>query len=505
MVLNDKQRQIGKDNFGDAIKISRRQMLTGALAIPTAASIYWGYEKLKGDPVRTGLIGTGNQGCYAHISQSNPDFIDIVAFSDIRPSNQERARKLLNEKYGTKAKNIKLYEDYMEMLKDPSIELIIVALPLHLHKHATVEALKAGKHVLCEKLMAKTVAECKEMVRVADEQKKMLAIGHQRHYSYLYANALSIMKQGILGDVRAIRAFWHRNQTSGGAEGAKEGAFDGWRPPIPPEDQNIDFAKYGYASLQQLIQWRLDNRTGGGLMVELGSHQLDAVSIFLNKSHPRSVQGVGKVSFFTDGRDVFDHVHLIYDFPVEDREKNEEYDVTVAYSSICTNAFDAYGEQVMGTKGTMIIQAEQSAYLFKEGANSLDTRVPYADYFEGQNPSKDTHITWAEQRLERPTMDSGSTAAWATGIGAAETITSRGYREEQEHMAWLIRNPDAMHLPSKEDPMPKDGVPRCHGRVALIDAAITLASNLAMEKKKRVEFKPEWFDPYSDLVPENEI
>ena len=55
MVLNEKQRQIGKDNFGDAAKISRRQVLTGALAIPTAASIYWGYDKLKGNPVRTGL------------------------------------------------------------------------------------------------------------------------------------------------------------------------------------------------------------------------------------------------------------------------------------------------------------------------------------------------------------------------------------------------------------------------------------------------------------------
>ncbi|NLX15140.1 MAG: Gfo/Idh/MocA family oxidoreductase [Phycisphaerales bacterium] len=499
MVLNEKQRQIGKDNFGDAAKISRRQVLTGALAIPTAASIYWGYDKLKGNPVRTGLIGTGNQGCYAHISQSNPDYIDIVAISDIRPSNQERARKLLNEKYGAKAKDVKLYVDYMDMINDPDIELIIVALPLHLHKHATIEAMKAGKHVLCEKLMAKTVEECKEMVRAADETKKLLSIGHQRHYSYLYANALSIMQQGILGDVRAIRAFWHRNQTAGGAEGAKEGAFDSWRPGVPAADRDIDYAKFGYVSLEQLIQWRLDNRTGGGLMVELGSHQLDAISIFLNKAHPQSVQGIGKVSFFNDGRDVFDHVHLLYDFG------EDANNTVVGYSSICTNAFDVYGEQVMGTKGTMIIQAEQNAYLFKEGANALDTRVPYADYLASQDPNKDTHITWAEQRLERPTMDSGSTAAWASGIEAAETMTSRGYREEQEHLAWLIRNPDAIQLPSQENPMPKDGVPRCHGRIALIDAAITLASNLAMEKKKSVEFKPEWFDPYSPSVPENEV
>ena len=63
MVLNDKQRKIGQDNFDDAIRITRRQMLSGVAAVPSAAAMYWGYEKLKGAPIKTGLIGTGNQGC----------------------------------------------------------------------------------------------------------------------------------------------------------------------------------------------------------------------------------------------------------------------------------------------------------------------------------------------------------------------------------------------------------------------------------------------------------
>src|SRR3972149_3768189 len=106
MVLDEKQRQIGRDNFADAVRIPRRQMLTGAVAVPTAAAMYYGYDHLQGEPVKAGLIGTGNQGCYAHIAQSNPEFVKIVAYSDIRPANQAKARQYFRDKYGAEADQV---------------------------------------------------------------------------------------------------------------------------------------------------------------------------------------------------------------------------------------------------------------------------------------------------------------------------------------------------------------------------------------------------------------
>ncbi len=469
MVLNSKQRQVGRDNFADAAGVTRRQFLAGAAAIPTAASLYWGYEQLKGDPVRAGIIGCGDQGNYAHLSQSNQDYIRFVAFSDIRPSSQARTWKTLHDLYGEDAKNVKLYENYQEMLAQEDIELIVVALPLHLHAKATIDALSAGKHVLCEKLMAKTITECKEMVRASDAHKRLLAIGHQRHYSYLYANALSILQQReILGDVKHIRAYWHRNQTGNGADDARTGKHDGWHRAVPGDDTNIDFAAYGYKSLDELISWRLFDRTGGGLMVELGSHQLDAASIFLGKVHPVAVLGSGVNSFFDDNREVHDHIFLTFEFPQE---------IVVTYSSICTNRFDGYGEQVMGTRGTMVVQEELDAYLFREGGD------------------RDTRVKWAEDRMGRPTVASGSTAAWAAGVGKADTLTSRGYREQQEHLCWIIRNGG----------FESEHKPRCDGRVALADAVVALTANLAMQTKQRINFKSEWFDAESDAAPEKEF
>src|SRR5262249_47913135 len=150
------------------------------------------------------------------------------------------------------------------------------------------------------------------------ETGSILSIGHQRHYSMLYAHAVEIMNAGILGDVKHIRALWHRNNawpfhyegTDPMVKGVVQPEFrDGWFNPVTEEDYNAlekVITKYGYDNVQQLIRWRLYNETGGGLMAELGSHQLDACSIFLGKVHPIAVSGVGYKSFYGSLADMGD-------------------------------------------------------------------------------------------------------------------------------------------------------------------------------------------------------
>ncbi|HEX8984010.1 MAG TPA: Gfo/Idh/MocA family oxidoreductase [Bryobacteraceae bacterium] len=471
MILNEQQRQIGKDNFSDALSFTRRRMLPALVTLPAVTAFYWGYQSWKGKPVRAALIGAGGQG-RAHIDSLNPEYIQLVAFSDIRPSNQKKARISLQEQYGAAARDIELIEDYHRLLDRRDIEMVIIALPLHLHAPATIEALEKGKHVLCEKLMAKTVRDCKQMARTARRTGNLLSIGHQRHYSYLYANALEVAAQkDILGDVRHIRAFWHRNQTEGGRPNAELGEYDTWFAKTPSDDRRIDYARYGYKSVEELVRWRLSNRTSAGLMAELGSHQLDACGILLNAIfggkdrkavHPQAVSGVGVNSFFRDGREVEDHIFLTYEYPSN---------VVVTYSSISTNEADAYGEQVMGTRATLAILSERDVYLMKEKA------------------PKDTRISWVERRISEPSATSTSTTQWTAGAGLQDTLTSRGYREEQEHLAWLIRHRDK-------------GQPRCNGEAALADAVVALVSNLAARSRRRIEFHPGWFDVNSDDVPD---
>jgi predicted dehydrogenase len=506
--LTPEQRAIGRENANLALGVTRRDMLKAAAAAPALGAFYFGYGKMdEKPPVRAAIIGTGNEGCQAMIHEHNRDYLNFIGFCDVRPSQQERARKEFgNHKQYTAedVKKLRQYDDYKAMLADPDVEMVVIALPLFLHAPIAIEAMKAGKHVFCEKLMAHSVKECKDMCRVAREQNKLLAIGHQRHYSVLYDNANYLVQNGHLGEIRHIRALWHRNNAQPRIKLGKDGKpvfdpvtgqpvlmrdrdgnivyQDSWKPPIPDLDRRVDYKKYGYDSLDQLVRWRLYNKTGAGLMAELGSHQLDACSIFLGKKHPMAVTGVGGTFFYTDGREVDDHVFVTFEFPGHAKDDH----VVVTYSSINTNAFETYGEMLMGTRGTMIVEGEKEILLYKEA---------------GGPKSRLTSIAVEKGAGGKPVIEaSASTAApsAASALGGLATADpSRGYREELEHFAYCVRHGDASNYHAD-----KEHQPRCRGEVALADAVIALTSNLAMKQKRRIEFDERWFDYQSPEVPE---
>jgi predicted dehydrogenase len=505
--LTPEQRVLGRENADRALGLSRRDLLKAAAAAPALGAFYFGYTELNAKPVRAAIIGTGDEGCQAMIKFHNRAYVDFIGFCDIRPSQRERAvKEFSNHKDYTaaQAKKLKQYGTKEEMYNDPDVEMIVIALPLWLHAPVAIEAMKAGKHVFTEKLMAHSIAECKEMCKVAREKNRLLAVGHQRHYSALYDNANYLVQNDVLGDIRHIRALWHRNNATPMVAKDKDGTpivdpktglpeiarddkghvvyRDSWKRAHLDMDKEVDYKKYGYDSLDQLINWRLYNKTGAGLMAELGSHQLDACSIFLGKKHPLSVTGVGGTYFYTDGREVDDHVFTIFEFPGSD--KNDR--VIVTYSSINTNSFDGYGEMVMGSKGTMMVREEKEILLFKETGNPLNSRTTSVSVeTQGKKPV-----------LETSPSTAGPSAAAALG-NLATADPSRGYREELEHFAYCIRhgNPKDYHGDSEHQP-------RCRGEVAMADAIIALTSNMAMRQNRRIEFDPKWFDYQSPEVPE---
>ncbi len=546
MNLTEQQKQIGKENFADVVAITRRDFLGGAVAAGLATgaglgSIYFGYGTSVGDPLRVGVLGTGDEGCVL-IGAHNPDYLNVVAIADIRPYNVFRAfhgdvsspsantsRPGLMKKYKWSTEDaarekVKVYQAYEDLLADKNVEAVIIALPLHLHAEAAIKAMRAGKHVLTEKLMGHSIHECKEMGRVARETGKILATGHQRHYSVLYDNAVhTIGKARLLGDLHSIRAQWHRGNLPG---------KDSWKPPMPEDDslakrlagwkkdlttakpgdidkltkqiaqleaqisdRVVEASKYGYTPLtladgttrspmEELIRWRLWNRTGGGLMAELGSHQLDAAGIFVSAMHgegkkvkPLTVTAVGNRSLFPADREIDDHVYCMYEYPAPGYDEDKNKKVVVTYSSINGNGFGEYGEVVMGTKGTLVLEREQDVMLYKDAA-------------------KDTRVTVAKAKDGSPTLDtteSGGGNYAAGGKGGDAGPPSRGYTEEMEHWAWCVRNPSP------------ENQPRCKPEVAIADAVIALVSNIALANpttQARIEFKPEWFDIASDETPE---
>ncbi|MFQ3550000.1 MAG: Gfo/Idh/MocA family oxidoreductase [Armatimonadota bacterium] len=123
--------------------------------------------------VKVGIVGTGIGGTHANGYSKCPD-AEIAAICDI---DQERCGKLC-EKYNVK----KFYTDYKEMLADDEIDAISVCTPNSLHAPFTIDALKAGKHVLCEKPMATNAADARKMVDVAKETGKILMMAFNNRF-----------------------------------------------------------------------------------------------------------------------------------------------------------------------------------------------------------------------------------------------------------------------------------------------------------------------------------
>jgi predicted dehydrogenase len=562
--LTQDQKNTGAANFAQASADLTRQAnpndptrrsflktaaATGAV-LPVSAAVYFGYDQWKGmNPVRTAIIGTGDEGGVL-IGEHNPEFTQIVATCDIRPYNQTRIftgdgdgtkwdgkspRKGLNHIYGEdKAKGIRRFETVADLLKakdELKLEAVIIATPLVTHHGVAIECMNAGLHVLCEKLMARRIEYCKEMIAAAKKNGVILSIGHQRHYSMLYAHALEVVKSGVLGEVTHIRALWHRNNSwpytpkAGDppiVPGTEPYYRDGWCPPLYQMDadkitpdllKGITFPgpdgqpQQCFDDLEHLVRWRLYDKPGGGLMAELGSHQLDAASIFLGKVRPLSVQGVGGKFFYRPGkndRESDDSVFVTYEFPGETHPKagnggtDDKDIVVVTYSSINTNSFESYGECLMGSRGTLIVESEGDAYLFKEnqpgkansGGKGTNVTVTGKD---GKAPVMEAASTWGGP-ANSAVVKTGNTSGWGS--------LSRGYREEMEHFAFCVRTQQKAKLPGAE--LYKKGadgkfvhagmLPRCHGEIAMADAVLALTANLAMDNKTRIEFKPEWFD-----------
>ncbi len=176
-------------------------------------------------------------------------------------------------------------------------------------------------------------------------------------------------------------------------------------------------------------------------MAELGSHQLDACSIFLGKVHPLAVQGYGGKNFYgvkgvgspdkqNDTREIDDHVYVTFEFPGPHYQDDNDDIVIVTYSSINTNRLEPYGETVFGSRGTLMVLQEQEALLYKEAgpgsAGGLEQRLSLIQGDDG-GPVLQASASLA------PTAQAG-VAADAVG-----TKVSRGYTEEMEHFCHCIR------------------------------------------------------------------
>lgn len=197
--------------------------------------------------VKIGIIGTGG---ISHAHMVGYNALDNVEFCAACDLNEERVRAFA-QKYGFKH----AFTDFNEMLKLEELDAVSVCTWNNAHAAAAIAALKAGKHVLCEKPMAMNADQAEEMLRVSKETGKLLMVGFVRRFGSDTRVFKDFIDNGYMGDIYYAKASYLRRCGNPG----------GWFSDI--------------------------KRSGGGSLIDLGVHVIDLVRYLMGKPKVVSVTG----------------------------------------------------------------------------------------------------------------------------------------------------------------------------------------------------------------------
>ena len=201
--------------------------------------------------VKAGIIGCGGIANGKHLPalKNLPD-VSVVAFCDIIKERAEAAAK----KFG--AEGARVYTDYRELLADPEVETVHVCTPNRSHSFITVDALDAGKHVICEKPMAINSVEAKKMLDAAKRNNRVLTIGYQSRQRDDSLYMKKEAEEGTFGDIYYANAIAIRRRA------------------VPTWGVFLD-----------------EYEQGGGPLIDIGTHALDLTLWIMDNYKPKYCVG----------------------------------------------------------------------------------------------------------------------------------------------------------------------------------------------------------------------
>lgn len=336
--------------------------------------------------INVGIIGCGKIAQTRHLPEynSNPD-VNIIAVYDF---NKERAEDIAKE-YG-----VKVYDSYQELINDPDIDAVSVCVRNIDHCKISCDAMKAGKHVLCEKPMAVSLNECEEMVRVSKETGRFLMIGHNQRLAKAHVKAKELLDGGAIGKILTFKTcFGHKG----------------------PESWTVDSGNV----------WFFDSKLSVfGAMADLGVHKTDLIR-FLTGQRIKKVSAVLQTldKKNSDGTPIGVDDNAICIYQMEN-----------GITGTMTVSWTYYGEEdnstiIYGTNGVMRIYDDKDYSIVIEGRDGTKTCYQIDQIQTNDNQTKSGVIDqWVESlKNNEPPAISGEEALYAMkAIFAALESSSTG-------------------------------------------------------------------------------
>lgn len=286
------------------MEIGRRNFLFGSAAVAAFAGCSTarsGVRPLKeGEKRKVAMIGCGIQMRSALIPQFSGkngqckdlrDKVEIVAVCDCDRKRREDAAKTVDKIYGTPGACLAV-ADFREILANPEIDMVCIATPDHWHAYISVEAMKHGKDVYCEKPLTFSVEEARAVAEAQEKYGRVFQTGSMQRSWREFRDAVALVRGGAIGNVMFVDANYGKGgQKLGGpshpvrfwddpANAAKEGApnpdvdWDMWLGPAMRRPYSDQLAPRGVNRFYPMF-WRFDDDIGSGYNGDWGAHHLD--------------------------------------------------------------------------------------------------------------------------------------------------------------------------------------------------------------------------------------
>jgi len=391
--------------------LTRRHFLTTAVAAPLAAAQQ--PRVSPNDTIQIASIGLGNRGTSdAHVACKVPG-VRMVAVADLYSGRRQRAREVFGD-------GLFVTADYHEVLARKDIDAVIVTTPDHWHAQASIDAMLAGKDVYCEKPMVHAIEEGHAVIEAQKKTGQIMQVGSQRVSSIIYQKARELIREGAIGKLNLIEAWWDRPVDN------DELVF---RPSIPPDASpaTIDWNRFVANTTQRPFEdkrffwWHNYRDYGTGIPGDLFVHLFSGVHFVLGSLGPVRQVSTGGRRFWNDGREIPDIMLALADYPETGQHPAFNLSLRVNFEQ---GAAETSGFRFVGEKGILHINDDGVRL-------SRHQRSPEPGYAIASFPAKMQEQFLREYRKKYPVAEAAPDNMRMTPT--EEFLAPEGYSDHFHH------------------------------------------------------------------------
>ncbi len=294
------------------------------------------------DTINLALIGAGGMGVQDALTALSVPGTRLIAACDLYDGRLVEAKT----RWGN---DLVTSRNYKEILNRKDVDAVIIATPDHWHKQISIDAMKAGKHVYCEKPMVHSIMEGHSVIQAQKETGRVFLVGSQGVSSLGNEKAKELLKEGAIGELNYAEGFWARHSPVGA-----------WQYPIPTDasEKNVDWESFISNTTKRpfdatrFFRWRNYRDYGTGMSGDLFVHLFSSLHFITGSPGPSKIYAAGGLRYWKDGREVPDV--LLGTFDYQQSQAHPAFNLSLRCNFVDGTSGTTY-LKLVGSEGSMDI------------------------------------------------------------------------------------------------------------------------------------------------------